>query len=480
MDRFDVAVIGLGPVGAVMAALLGLCDLRVVVIEREMEVLDLPRAVHFDDEVMRVFQTLGVADRVSAVSRINQGMRFVDAEGRTLLDWPRPQEKSAQGWYPSYRFHQPDLERILRHRIADMPNVEICTGTELLGLTQTDDEVRLATSDGTMRAAAVVGCDGARSTVRTHIGDGVEDLGFHERWLVVDLLLHEDRLDLGDLTIQHCEPARPMTYVRGPGLRRRWEITALPDESDEDLTTPETVFRLLDRWIEADEATVERAAVYTFHSVIAEQWRDRRLFIAGDAAHQTPPFMGQGLCMGVRDASNLAWKLAAWLRGAPDAFVDSYQSERAPHARTYIETAVQLGRLINTSGTEAALRAALRKPDGTAHMDSLNRPLGHGLGNAADPARGWLAPQPRLMDQRLLDDLLGYQPVCLARDRLADHPPGMQVLTPGEVPEIGDLLDGHAAHALVIRPDRHIHGKASTPAEASRLIAELLSITCDA
>ncbi|MEL7471444.1 MAG: FAD-dependent monooxygenase [Pseudomonadota bacterium] len=268
-----------------------------------------------------------------------------------------------------------------------------------------------------------------------------------------------------------------MTYVRGPGLRRRWEITALSEETDAELTRPETVFRFLDRWITPAEATLERAAVYTFHSVLAEQWRSGRLFIAGDAAHQTPPFMGQGLCMGVRDASNLAWKLAAWLRGAPDVILDSYQTERTPHAHIYVETAVRLGRLINTSETEATLRAALRRPDGTAHMDSLNRPLGPGLGCSSDPARGWLAPQPRLADRHLLDDLVGYEPVCLARDHSKDVHGPIQVMTPLEAPEVTDILDKYDTYALAIRPDRHIHGAATTRAELPDLMADLRSIT---
>ncbi|MEL7471454.1 MAG: FAD-dependent monooxygenase, partial [Pseudomonadota bacterium] len=174
MNHFDVAVIGLGPVGAVMAGLLGVCGLQVLVIERETDVVDLPRAVHFDDEAMRVFQTLGVADQVAAVSRVNKGMRFVDAVGKTLLDWPRPQQESAQGWYPSYRFHQPDLERILRARLAEMPNVQIRLGTELIELVQDDHDVRLVTSGAPAIVSAVVGCDGARSIVRAHIGSGTE------------------------------------------------------------------------------------------------------------------------------------------------------------------------------------------------------------------------------------------------------------------------------------------------------------------
>ena len=170
------------------------------------------------------------------------------------------------------------------------------------------------------------------------------DHGFHERWLVIDALLRRDKPELGDHTIQYCNPARPMTYVRSPQNRRRWEITVLDDEDSAAIAEPETVWRLLARWIVPHEAELERTAVYTFHSLIAEEWRSGRLLLAGDAAHQTPPFMGQGMCAGIRDAANLAWKLAMYVQDqADEILLDSYQTERRPHTRAYIETAIRLG-----------------------------------------------------------------------------------------------------------------------------------------
>ncbi len=182
------------------------------------------------------------------------------------------------------------------------------------------------------------------------------NLGFKERWLVADLLLKRPKPELGDHTIQYCNPERPATYARGPGDRRRWEIAVRDDEQTDAICRPDAVWPLLQRWIDPDEAELERAAVYTFQSIVADQWRKGRLLIAGDAAHRTPPFMGQGMCAGVRDAANLAWKLALAAKGlAPASILDSYGTERAPHAREYIETAVRLGRLINASGTREAL-----------------------------------------------------------------------------------------------------------------------------
>ena len=472
--EYDVAVVGLGPVGAVMTALLALCGLRVLAVERSDDIYDLPRAVHFDDEAMRVFQTLGIAEEIAAVSRPNAGMRFVDANGRLMLDWPRPQIPGPQGWLPSWRFHQPDLERILRRRLATMPNVTVRLGTECTGLQAHDDRVvvDLQTGDqaSTVHARSVIGCDGARSMVRAAIGDEPEDLGFNERWLVVDVLLKNDRPDLGDFTIQHCNPARPATYVRGPGNRRRWEITAKPDETDAHLTNPATVWSFLSRWITPDDAGIERSAVYTFHSTLAGRWRRGRLMIAGDAAHQTPPFLGQGLCAGIRDAANLAWKLAAVLRGAPDDLLDTYQSERHSHARSYVETAVRLGGLINTSGTEQALKDGLRQPDGSVRMESLLRPIGPGLGALEDRHRGWLAPQPHLTDGRLMDERTGYDWVLIHDAAMTPH----QAVFPA-ISSAGDaekMLDDLPAAAVLIRPDRYIFGTAQTASELEALISD--------
>ena len=225
----------------------------------------------------------------------------------------------------------------------------------------------------------MVGCDGARSLVRAQITNQAEDLGFHERWLVVDLLLHGDRPDLGDFTIQYCHPQTPATYVRGPGLRRRWGI-AIADLPDVQALEPENIWQRLARWLTPADAEVERAAAYTFYSVISASWRRARLLIAGDAAHQTPPFMGQGMCAGIRDAANLAWKLAHCIRrGHDDAMLDSYQSERHP-------------------------QSAFRQPDGTYKMTTISPRLGPGLWHAGAP------PPARSPANYLSDDLVGYAP----------------------------------------------------------------------
>ncbi len=480
-EDFDVVIVGLGPVGATLAHLLGLHGIRTLVLEREPAAYHLPRAMHFDDEVMRVFQAVGLADRIATRTRVNPGMRFVDAEGRLLLDWPRPQEVGPQGWHASYRVHQPDLEAILRDGLATRDGVEVRTRCEAFAVEDMGDHVHLRYEDMSrgrthrIRTRYVVGCDGARSLVRRFIETGMEDYGFHERWLVVDVLLKRPKPELGDHSIQHCNPARPATYVRGPENRRRWEIAVLPDEDSARIAAAPEVWRLLAPWITPGEAELERATVYTFHSLIAERWRRGRLFLAGDAAHQTPPFMGQGMCAGIRDAANLGWKLALALDGRVDeALLDSYQSERHPNVREYITTAVRLGHLVNTSGTEAALRAAFRVPDGTARMESIYPPLGPGLGTG--PYAGRLFGQPRLPDGRRLDDMTGAVPVLVAEPSLVAGlrvPAAVALVTTAEMPDAAEHLARLGTRAVLLRTDRYIFGTADAAEDLADLLAAM-------
>ena len=463
-----ILIIGLGPTGAVLAGLLGLLGVRTHVLERDREIHALPRAVHFDDEVMRVFQTLGVAGRIAQVSIINKGMQFRDADGQLLLDWPRPQTEGPQGWHPSWRFHQPDLDRILRDRLADFPSITTSLDTEAIGLTDHGSHVSVETADGPIEADFVIGCDGARSITRAHIGGGHEDLGFDERWLVVDLLLKRERPGLGDVTVQHCHPENPATYVRGPGNRRRWEIRLGETETVSGTPDEAEIWRRLSPWITPEDAGLERAAVYRFHSVLAERWRKGRVLIAGDAAHQTPPFMGQGMCAGVRDAANLAWKLALVVEGKADAnLLDTYQSERAPHARTFIEGAVRLGRLVNASDPDAALRNAFRQPDGSVRMASILPGLGPGLSDLEDPLAGQVFPQPRMPDGSRMDDAIGYRPALLVRQEMASSLEPLQPkldakgIVPLIAPEgspLAEELSRLDTEAVLLRPDRYVLG----------------------
>src|SRR6185369_12162511 len=345
----DVAILGYGPVGALLANLLGQAGLSVAVYERETAVFPLPRAVHFDGEVMRIFQSAGLAGRIAQETRpSSQGMHFVNAEGQTLMVRRGVEGRGPQGWPNNWYFHQPALEAILRDGVARFPNVRVHLGREIADVAELD-------------ARYIVGCDGARSLVRRAIGSRQHDLGLHQPWLVVDLLCDPDSprvKALPEYTIQLCDPRRPMTVVNVGGRRRRWEIMLMPGDDPDRLTEPGIFWPMMQRWLGPQDAVLERAAVYTFHSLVQEGWRKGRLLLAGDACHQTPPFLGQGMCAGMRDAANLTWKLVALLKdGAPDALLDTYESERLPHVQIFIDLAVKLGAVLQeTDPTAAAAR----------------------------------------------------------------------------------------------------------------------------
>lgn len=483
---FDVVIVGRGPVGATLANLLGLCGVRTLVLEREARTYHLPRAVHFDDECMRVFQTIGLAEAILPHVILSPGMRFVDAEGRLILDWPRSKDLTPMGWHLSYRFHQPDLEEILIDGLRRWSQVEVRNCCDVFALDQDERGVRVRYENLTngkvseLLAAFVVGCDGARSLVRRFIGSGMDDLGFHERWLVIDALLNHDRPGLGDYSIQHCDPRRPATYIRGTGNRRRWEITVHPDEDAQAVIQPAKVWDLLSRWISPGEAELERAAVYTFHSAIAKQWRNNRLLLAGDSAHQTPPFLGQGMCAGIRDAANLAWKLRDVVTGRADArLLDSYQSERSPHVREFIELAIRLGGVINTKAMEAGLAGGEARDNAPVKLDVRKPLLGPGLAIGSLPLAGHLAPQFMLADGRRSDDRTGYANLLLldkaaafsARVRAALLQAGIDVLTGEDAGAVSRWLAAHNVRAALIRPDRYVRGAARNEAELDLLIA---------
>jgi 3-(3-hydroxy-phenyl)propionate hydroxylase len=465
---YDVAVVGLGPVGATLANLLALRGLQVLCLDREADIYGLPRAVQVDGECLRVFQTLGISAALAPSISPVPGMRFVDPQGRLILDWSRPTEIGPQGWCASYRFHQPELESCLRARLRACPTVEIALRRDVFAVEPTADHVLLRLEDlatgqlGEARAKYVVGCDGARSTVRRFIGSELLDLKSHERWLVVDVILKRPRPDLGDYAVQYCDPVCPATYIRGIGERRRWEIMLDADQDSASAQQPATVWRLLSRWVRPEDAVLERSAVYTFHSVIAKTWRRDRLLIAGDAAHQTPPFMGQGMCTGIRDAANLAWKLADVVQGeSHPSLLDTYESERSPHAKVFIDEAVRLGGVIRAFAARAPDAPGAGEPE---RFVTPKPKLGSGVHDAGAHG-GELSEQPRLDDEALLDDRLGFHAAVLARPDLAatlpSHAEGLNIVL-ADSPAALAWLDRLGGSAVLLRPDRYIFGVAQS------------------
>jgi 3-(3-hydroxy-phenyl)propionate hydroxylase len=330
----------------------------------------------------------------------------------------------------------------------------------------------------------VVGCDGARSLVRKVLNTRMRDLGLHQPWLVFDVRLKTDVPALPDHTVQHCDPARPMTYCNVTGNRRRWEIMLMPGDRPEQMVLPETLWKLVSKWVTPSQADIERAVIYTFHSVMAEGWRQGRLMLAGDAAHQTPPFLGQGMCAAIRDVSNLAWKLDAVLRGrADDALLDTYESERSPHVQAFIELAVKLGDIIQTTDPQAARERDAKFKAGQPEIFQFPMPrLGPGvwLGEQAPVAQ--VFPQPTLANGDLLDTLLGLNFAVLGEDTvLAEVSEDTRerwqaqglVTVPARDPEVKAWLDQQGVRAVLLRPDRYILGVAQNSADLDRISALL-------
>jgi 3-(3-hydroxy-phenyl)propionate hydroxylase len=487
MSLVDVAIIGFGPAGATLANLLGQTGLSVVVLEKEAGIYPLPRAIHFDGEVMRIFQSIGLRREVEDISRAGlKGMHFVNAEGETLLIRGGTTALGPHGCASNYYFHQPELERTLREGVQRFENVRVCLQHSVLDIQQKTEHASLQVQDSSndstyeINARYVVGCDGARSLVRKILGSPMQDLGLHQAWLVFDALLKDNAPPLPDHTVQHCDPARPMTYCNVTGNRRRWEIMMLPDDDPAEIVKPENLWPLVNRWVQPENVEIERATIYTFHSVIAKGWRTGRLMIAGDAAHQTPPFLGQGMCAALRDASNLAWKLQAVLTGiASDDLLDTYESERAPHVQAFIELAVRLGDIIQTTDPEAAKARDAKFRQGQPEIFQFPAPvLGHGMVAAGPVPVGQTFPQPQLSNGQWLDEAIGNHFAVIALPELLQEVSPQtraqwkqwQVVSQSAQDEsLRAWLDQQSVQAVLVRPDRYILGMVNTSAQLDAL-----------
>jgi len=337
---WDVVIVGGGPVGIFTAIMIARAGHSVRVIERDTAPYSLPRAVHIDREMMRLFAEIGLADDLLEKMRAGDGHMHIGADQGVIRFMSAAGTPRPFGYANDYFFNQPELETALRQRLSQEVSARLGTGLEVVELTQDTEHTTLTLSDGsTTRASWVIGCDGARSMVRKSLGIALDDLDFEEPWLVVDAEVEgpisfpdfagvPQGASLQNLSIMLCDPARPATLVPGRGNHRRWEFMLLPGERDDDMAAPEHVARLLEPYVGRQPHKVIRAATYRFHGLVAKAWRSGRALLAGDAAHQTPPFFGQGLCHGLRDGANMAWKLDLVLKGVcTDRILDTYQTE---------------------------------------------------------------------------------------------------------------------------------------------------------
>jgi 2-polyprenyl-6-methoxyphenol hydroxylase-like FAD-dependent oxidoreductase len=480
----DVAIVGAGPVGLTLGILLAQRGRRVVILERWPEPYPLPRAVHFDHEVGRILQSCGIGSALRAISEAAEIYEWRNATGTTLLRFGR-RGSAPSGWPESSMFCQPEFEALLEERAHALPTLDIRRGVEVTTLDQHDDHVVLRDAAGAPTTARyVVGCDGASSTVRGLAGIDVVDLGFFYDWLIVDVVLAEPRV-FDPLNLQICDPARPTTAVSGGPGRRRWEFMRLADETLDGLNDEARAWELLAPWdVTPANARLERHAVYTFQARYAARWREGRVFVAGDAAHQMPPFAGQGMCAGIRDAANLAWKLDLAIDDrATDALLDSYAVERLPSARQAIEFSMELGKVICVpDAEEAAARDATMAASVTSELAEAPELPGIDTGCVDDggPHAGRLFVQGTAAGAPF-DDVhgTGWRLVTIASDVALDADLaawfasiGGSVITVDDDVHTRWFTDTGTT-AVLERPDFYVFGAAGTTLEAVDLVARL-------
>ena len=487
----DVAIVGLGPAGATLANLLGQAGLKVKVFEKEKNIYPLPRAIHFDGEIMRIFQSIGLKKAVEKISRPGlKGMHFINDKDETLLIRGGTTAHGPHGCANNFYFHQPELEEVLRNGLVRFENVECFLNHEVTEIQTSDERVFISVMDHdnhqaqSYGASYVVGCDGARSFVRKAMGSAFDDLGLEQPWLVFDVMLNEGAPPLPDYTVQICDPKRPMTFCNVTGNRRRFEIMLLPGDDKEAMTQHEHLWAMVSKWLEPKDAEIERLAFYTFHSVIAKGWRKGRLMIAGDAAHQTPPFLGQGMCAAIRDVANLSWKLEGLVKKRfDDAILDTYESERSPHVHAFIDLAVKLGAIIQTTDPVAAqIRDEQFRKKETEVFEFPAPSLGQGLWWGESAPVPHIFPQPLLDNGGFLDESLGQSFAVIAQEEILREvslpvralwdKQGVKVLTANQ-DALNKGLNQFNARAVFLRPDRYLLGVAKTTAELES-ISQLL------
>lgn len=483
VEHYPAVIVGSGPTGMAAAILLMRYGVECLVIDRWDDVYSQPRAVHLDDEVYRILGDLGITDEFAEISRPGRGLRLVDRNMATLAEFDRDPDRMPHGFPQANMFDQPDLERVMRSRLSPSDGVQLRGACEVVDVANMRDRACVTYRDaraGERRAVTadyVLGCDGANSVVRGSIGSRMDDLGFEQRWLVVDIATDAD-LGQWEGVHQVCDSERAATYMRVGPSRYRWEFRLRDDESAEEFAEIDAIVPLVSPWlrnVKDLELRLIRTTEYTFRAQVVDRWRDRRIFLLGDAAHLTPPFIGQGLGAGLRDAGNLVWKLVAVLSGAlPDAALDTYQSERKPHVRSMIELAVAVGWAMTGGGaTSDVIRRRVAPVLGHIPVigckvtDSATPRLSRSIfvsRNALLPRNlaGSLCPNA-VVEGRMRVDVLApgrfvfVSTTPLTREqRVEVEHRGAAVLEVPASSEMGEWLRWGRATAAIVRPDRTV------------------------
>lgn len=492
---YDVAIVGYGPVGATAANLLGQRGLRVVVIERDPDIYFRARAISTDEEVLRIWQQIGLADRLNADMQPGAGADFVDTDGVPFVKL-LPADRG-NGHPPQQFIYQPAVDAVLREGVDRFPNVSVMLEHECLRLVQHADGVEIMLADLTrdefkrIRASYVIAADGGSSSVRGQLGIGFSGRTFSERWIVIDTKVIQEWPGHDRLRF-HCNPARPTVDCPTPLGHHRWEFPVHDEEDEKDLLSADFIWSVLrGQGISEENVEIIGFACYSHHVRFADRWRVGRVFLAGDAAHAMPPWIGQGMCAGVRDVANLCWKVDAVLTGSlPDWVLDTYQAERLPHVKEVTKRAVKTGNLIIERHRLRAvlrnhvLRTASKVPYFTTwlreHRWLPDARYRAGLqAHDSGPATGWLIPQPWVIDENgksvRLDDVIGGRWTILHTGRVAHCPawrsarvPVIRIAPAGSAAAADCVVDTHGtlvrwlenkkATVVAVRPDGFIYG----------------------
>ena len=490
MKQFDIAICGYGPVGSTFAGLMGKLGYKVLVIERNIGPSPTARAINTDGEQLRTFDRLGIAEKVVENSTEIHCVHFGDANLNPIQTIEQPVGVSAMGWPNQVLFYQPELEGFIRASVESENNIVIKEGTELLSFDDSDEGVYLYCKDSkgdlTFFSKYLIGCDGASSFVRRELDVDLEDFEYNQEWLVCDAHLTK-KINIPEKeAMQVCDPKRPGTYVPGRRGHLRFEFKKMPGEDSNELEKDENVWKLLKPWINKDNAELERAQVYSFHACIAETWRKGNVLIAGDAAHQMPPFMGAGMGTGIRDVTNISWKLDLLLKNkANERILDTYQEERHSHAKWTIAQTVTIGQVIE--GFCAAAEGKEYEPKGPSYdVNFPHIPAGI-YSDPADMITGVPIPQPILIKdnkKEMLDKMINENFAILAQESNLDLTEkaktivdllGIKLITMDSYEDSEERLKTvfEKYKAVLIRPDKYTYGGVEDISSLSDMIESL-------
>ncbi len=499
--QVDVIISGCGPVGALTGNLLGLLGVRTLLLERDVTPHGEPRAFSCDDEGLRIYQSTGLLELLQSNMRQANSAEYVGGSGKRFAELHTGEVDFGFGHSPLWFFHQPLVEGALRDGLNRFEHVELRKGVSVEAVAQDASGVTVSYQDSrtgerrSIRARYLLACDGARSGVRKALGIPLSGRAYGEPWLAVSGTVMEG--EVPDLCRFVCDPKRPSFVATGAVNQVRWEFMMMPGETREQLESRETIDQLIAPYVDPKRIRIERAQVYTFHCLNAARWRDGNVFLLGDAAHTMPPFMGQGLVSGMRDAVNLAWKLKRVLHGqSPDSLLDTYEQERRPHVEAVQKLCVRVGHLFlarnpwMASARDALMRTIQRIPRVRKFIErfEFKSAPAHASGfYFADKGEYFIQPRVRLAsgEEVLLDDTLGNDFTVLCRwdapsveleaARELAQSLGGRMLTfcppseagaesspmPAVVDVTGKLADWfskRAADVVVLRPDRFVFG----------------------